>query len=156
MSYKLALEAAGAIIVEYKEFGSYQGTWIAVLKDGTFIEGAYGSCSGCDSFQSEFDYDSSNDVFERDGKYYKSYDEEITFEEFSESNRMYENKLKRFGETYLKDNQSLQMMKERYENRINSNDHFNDEEEEIYNWILSIQHKILKSDSNKVSEFFDL
>lgn len=56
MGYTEALEATGAKVKEYKEFGSYQGTWIAIIEDGRFIEGSYGSCSGCDSFQAEFGY----------------------------------------------------------------------------------------------------
>lgn len=54
MAYKEALEANGLEIIEFKEFGSYQGTWIAKTSEGKFIEGSYGSCSGCDAFEAEF------------------------------------------------------------------------------------------------------
>lgn len=55
--YASALEAAGAKVVGFKEFGSYQGEWwAAVIVNGKrrFINGSYGSCSGCDSFEAEF------------------------------------------------------------------------------------------------------
>jgi len=58
LSYQLAIEKAGAEILLYKQFGSYQGDWLAkVIYEGKqmWIHGAYGSCSGCDSFQAEFD-----------------------------------------------------------------------------------------------------
>ena len=60
MGYQLAMEAAGAKVLAYKAFGSYQGDWYAkVAFKGTvgFVQGSYGSCSGCDSFQGEFGYD---------------------------------------------------------------------------------------------------
>lgn len=55
MSYSEALEAAGAIVHEYRQFGSYQGVWIAVVTDPDGITGMirdyYGSCSGCDAYE---------------------------------------------------------------------------------------------------------
>lgn len=60
MSYRESLEAAGATVHQFKEFGSYQGDWWAKVtvdgKDG-WINGSYGSCTGCDSFQAEFGWD---------------------------------------------------------------------------------------------------
>lgn len=57
MSYQECLEKAGATIIAFQQFGSYQGEWWAkvVLPDGRcgWINGAYGSCSGCDAFESE-------------------------------------------------------------------------------------------------------
>lgn len=32
MSYKKCLEIAGAKVIAYEEFGSYQGDWIAVVE----------------------------------------------------------------------------------------------------------------------------
>ena len=32
MSYQMALEMAGATVLEYKEFGSYQGDWFAKVE----------------------------------------------------------------------------------------------------------------------------
>ena len=57
MSYEEAMKSAGANILAFKEFGSYQGDWFALVeyqgKRG-FIHGSYGSCSGCDAFEAEF------------------------------------------------------------------------------------------------------
>jgi hypothetical protein len=60
MSYQNAMEAAGAEVLAYKEFGSYQGDWWAKVKFNdqvVWIHGSYGSCSGCDAFQGEFGWD---------------------------------------------------------------------------------------------------
>lgn len=80
MGYKESLEAAGAKVIDFQDFGDYQGTWLAAVKYKNkllIIEGSYGSCSGCDSFQGAF-----QGIYED-----KSTDEA----------------LKRFGESYLND-----------------------------------------------------
>lgn len=63
MSYHQALEAAGVIVHEFKEFGSYQGDWLAkvTLPDGRsgWIKDYFGSCSVCDAFESEMGWDES-------------------------------------------------------------------------------------------------
>lgn len=59
MSYEDALIAAGCEIIEFVEFGCYQGEWLALIrKDGAIgvCEGCYGSCDYCDAFESEFGY----------------------------------------------------------------------------------------------------
>lgn len=59
MSYEKALEAAGARIVAFEYFGSYQGEWWALVefrRARGWVNGSYGSCSGCDSFEAEFGY----------------------------------------------------------------------------------------------------
>jgi len=46
MSYQIALEAAGAKILAFKEFGSYQGDWWAKVtykNEMGWIKGCYGS-----------------------------------------------------------------------------------------------------------------
>lgn len=56
MSYESALIAAGCKIVEFKNFGSYQGDWYAMVEVGGekgILTGSYGSCSGCDAFEAE-------------------------------------------------------------------------------------------------------
>jgi hypothetical protein len=49
MGYKECLELAGATVIDYEEFGSYQGDWLAYVeykgKKG-FIKDYYGSCTG--------------------------------------------------------------------------------------------------------------
>lgn len=55
--YVNALRAAGAEVLDYETFGDYQGTWLARVRVGGevgYIEGSYGSCSGCDAFEAEF------------------------------------------------------------------------------------------------------
>ncbi|WP_329759298.1 hypothetical protein [Stenotrophomonas geniculata] len=57
MSYEQAMEAAGATVLRFEQFGSYQGDWFALVEyDGKtgWVHGCYGSCSGCDAFESEF------------------------------------------------------------------------------------------------------
>jgi hypothetical protein len=55
--YRTALEAAGATVHEFESFGSYQGDWWALVTyegQSGWINGSYGSCSGCDAFEAEF------------------------------------------------------------------------------------------------------
>lgn len=61
MSYREALEATGATVHAFDEFGSYQGDWWAkVTHEGStfWVNGSFGSCSGCDAFEAEFGYNS--------------------------------------------------------------------------------------------------
>lgn len=54
--YEIYAWFLGHKIITYVEFGSYQGEWAMVSADDSqyFIwKGHYGSCSGCDSFESE-------------------------------------------------------------------------------------------------------
>lgn len=140
MSYKLALETAGAVIKEYKEFGSYQGTWIAVLENGNIVEGSYGSCSGCDSFHAEFDY---HEILEEqeDGKYYRNNyhwdeDELISKEEAEEINEQYKQRLVNFGLSYLNEQQSFEEALNRY--KIKCEDEYAWEDDKgIYEWLKS-------------------
>lgn len=60
MGYQEAMEAAGAEVLAFESFGSYQGDWWALVRfDGRtgWVRGSYGSCSGCDAFEAEFGYD---------------------------------------------------------------------------------------------------
>jgi hypothetical protein len=46
----------GGILISYKEYGSYQGDYIAIIEkdhDWLIYKGHYGSCSGCDWLQGE-------------------------------------------------------------------------------------------------------
>lgn len=64
-NYQSALEAAGCVVHVFKEFGSYQGKWYAYVthnQETGFITGWYGSCSGCDAFEAEFDYNGNDPV----------------------------------------------------------------------------------------------
>ena len=56
MSYQAAMEAAGAKVLAFESFGSYQGEWFALVEVGGkrgWVSGSYGSCSGCDAFEAE-------------------------------------------------------------------------------------------------------
>lgn len=56
-SYPKALAAAGATVIAYDSFGSYQGDWLAKIEyNGVtgWVHGYYGSCSGWDAFEAEF------------------------------------------------------------------------------------------------------
>lgn len=58
-SYEWALEIAGAKILAFEAFGSYQGDWVAKVEwNGAvgWIKDYYGSCSGCDAFEAEMDW----------------------------------------------------------------------------------------------------
>lgn len=58
--YEYSLRATGAEVLAFQDFGSYQGDWFAKVRNGGeeyWIQDSYGSCSGCDAFQSEVDYE---------------------------------------------------------------------------------------------------
>lgn len=55
MGYKSALKAAGATVLKFKEYGFYGGIWVAKINDGEYIKADYGSCSGCDAYEAEFE-----------------------------------------------------------------------------------------------------
>lgn len=63
MSYMKCITEAGAEVLDYKYFGSYQGTILAFVKeDGKtkWLDIGYGSCSACDglqAFEERFDWD---------------------------------------------------------------------------------------------------
>lgn len=78
MSYQEAMEADGAEVLAYKEFGSWGGTWLAKVKYGGvvgWVTGSYGSCPGCDAFEAEFgcSYQDKPDYKERLALFGRSY-----------------------------------------------------------------------------------
>ena len=78
MDYSDVLKMAGATVHAYREFGSYQGDWLAKVtfngREG-WIRDYYGSCSGCDALQGEVGFaghecgsdDWYNPLYEDDG-----------------------------------------------------------------------------------------
>lgn len=44
----------------YEKLGSYQGEWILITDKNIYV-GYYGSCSGCDTIDAIYDYDSEKD-----------------------------------------------------------------------------------------------
>jgi hypothetical protein len=97
MSYQKAMEAAGATVLDFESFGSYQGEWWArVRHEGSefWVNGSYGSCSGCDAFESEFGYGSHH---YHGGRYVDEPETPDTCEDCAALQR----KLADFGRTYL-------------------------------------------------------
>jgi hypothetical protein len=139
MGYEKSLEKAGAKIIAFKEFGSYQGTWLAFVEyngEKGIVEGSYGSCSGCDSFKAEFNY--TDEPSEKDGKYYKTYwadEDECTEEEFNQAVLDYDLKLANFGKSYLEPMYD----KAHYERRLSQldrEDWFDEETKEYCQWAV--------------------
>jgi hypothetical protein len=78
MSYEQSLEAAGATILEFESFGSWQGEWVALVEyrgERGWVQGSFGSCSHCDSFEAEFGWDDEeqDDYQERLASFGQSY-----------------------------------------------------------------------------------
>lgn len=144
MGYKESLEAAEAVVLNYEEFGSYQGDWLAFVEykgERGIIMGSYGSCSECDAFEAEFGY--SGEPEERDGKFYKSrYDyEECTEEEYKESVRAYKERFVEFGRSYLEASGRPDLIGREYFERMLSelkeDDWFDKEKKEYCEWALN-------------------
>ena len=78
MSYNEALEAAGAKVLEFATFGSWQGEWVALVEykgEVGWVQGSFGSCSHCDSFEAEFGWhdEEEDDYQERLASFGESY-----------------------------------------------------------------------------------
>jgi hypothetical protein len=100
MSYSEALTAAGAEVLDFKYFGSYQGDWFALVNyQGTkqWVHGSYGSCSVCDAFESEFNY--SEEACEEHR--YDHDDTQAGCAECKSAHAAYQQKLVEFGRHYL-------------------------------------------------------
>lgn len=110
-SYSMALEVAGATVHDCRWFGSYQGEWIAhvTLPDGRtgIIMGYYGSCSGCDSFEAEFGYESHSLQINESGEeeYHSAYGE---FRDGCEQCADYRRRLAEFGMGYFMDFRTIE------------------------------------------------
>lgn len=104
MGYREAMEAAGATVHSYQEFGSYQGDWwadVTVNGERGFVHGSYGSCSGCDAFQAEFSYsDNGKCATHR----YDYSDNHPDCPSCDEAAREYQTKLAEFGKGYIDGN----------------------------------------------------
>lgn len=98
--YHGCMQLAGATVHIFKEFGSYQGDWWAKVTYGPFIgwvRGSYGSCSGCDAFQSEFDCESH----EHDGIFVSLYELSKYYDKNCEKCVDLKDRLIKFGEGCL-------------------------------------------------------
>ena len=97
MSYEEALQAAGAEVMEFEQFGSYQGDWWAKVRykgELGWAQGSYGSCSGCDAFAAEFGL-AEGDCVEH------AYNHKDDCLECQEVKKKYAEKLADFGRGYL-------------------------------------------------------
>lgn len=110
MSYREALQAAGAEVLEAKYFGSYQGDWYALVNyNGSkqWVHGSYGSCSGCDAFCAEFDFDGDDNGCEE-----HRYEKQADCTACKERTVEYQRRLANFGKSYL-DNAMTQVEAEK-------------------------------------------
>lgn len=83
MSYEQSLVAAGAQVLAFESFGDWQGSWVALVDyrgERGWVQGSFGSCSECDSFEAEFGWG---------------------FDEDTETEVQYQARLASFGESYL-------------------------------------------------------
>lgn len=99
--YQEAMQAAGAEVHEFNEFGSYQGDWWAKVtyKGQTgWVTGYYGSCSGCDAFRGEFGY---ADHTCNGKKYYDPFYDDDKFRDGCETCQSLKERFIKFGESYL-------------------------------------------------------
>jgi hypothetical protein len=99
MSYDIAMKIAGATILAFQEFGSYQGSWwahVAFNGQRGWINGSYGSCSGCDAYEKEMGYDSHD----HDEKIVSSIDVDDWLLDCDKCER-YREKMAAFGRSYL-------------------------------------------------------
>lgn len=99
MGYSESLQAAGAEVLLEQHFGSYQGDWFALVNyngEKQWVHGSYGSCSGCDAFLAEFDFDGDDNGCEEHR--YEKQDECIGCKEKSSD---YQRRLAIFGKSYL-------------------------------------------------------
>lgn len=137
MGYAESIEANGLKVVEFKEFGSYQGTWIAKLDDGRVIEGSYGSCSGCDAFQAEFDSYGDTEDHIHDGKAESYYSPEYQGAVAGCAKcDDFQRRLKTFGSSYAAGAIPLAQLIEIYEKKVTS-DYSWDDDKEILAWLKS-------------------
>jgi len=128
MSDHEAMEAAGATVHLFKEFGSYQGDWYALVTvngEKGWINGSYGSCSGCDAFQAEFSYG------ENDGCVEHRYDKHDDCPACIEHQTQYYKKLADFGRTYL----GTLMTQEAVEQYAAKNIEWSEEDREALAWL---------------------
>ena len=97
MSYEEAMQAAGAEVLEFMQFGSYQGDWWAKVRykdELGWAQGSYGSCSGCDAFEAEFGW------ADADCEEHK-YNHKADCPDCQEAKKKYDERLADFGRGYL-------------------------------------------------------
>ena len=138
--YKTCLELAGANVLAFETFGSYQGDWLAfVVHNGQkgIVKGSYGSCTVCDAFQSEFNY---GEPYIFNGKYYNRENtsgKDCSKEEYEKAITAYNQKLIDFGKSYLT---APLYQKEYFERKLETldpKDRMDNEEAEWVKWAIN-------------------
>lgn len=105
--YTWAMELAGAKILVEDSFGDYQGSWYAKVEFNNkvfWVHGSYGSCSGCDAFQSEV-----NTSHYHDDEYHWVNDNAEFRTGCTECDEL-KTKVKDFGLSYLKDPRDINLL----------------------------------------------
>lgn len=145
MGYIECLELAGARVLGDKFIGSYQGMWGAVIiyeGQKRLVTGHYGSCSVCDAFKAEFSWDEPETSFDEETeKYYnsrwdRSFENEITKEEYDKAESDYIRKKADFGKRYLSDFWDRWDIENRL-NHKNPDEWYDEEERELLTWALT-------------------
>ena len=109
MGYREAMEKAGAIVESFREFGSYEGSWLAKVNyNGIYgwVKGDFGSCSYCDAFEAEF----GNAIC--DVHMYSGNTDTNDCEECKTLEESYEPRLSNFGKRYLENIYSQEELEE--------------------------------------------
>lgn len=99
-SYKEAMEKAGAEVELFEEFGDYQGSWWAKVSykgKAGWVNGSFGSCSGCDAFLGEFDYEG----YKCEEHRYESDEKSSNCDDCKKKKSEYDERLAEFGKGYL-------------------------------------------------------
>jgi hypothetical protein len=131
MSYYDALQAAGATVHAFEQFGSYQGHWIAKVTwkgETGWIYDCYGSCSGCDAYEAEIGYPN-------DGCDEHEYNHEAQQSCSLCANQKKANaqKLADFGKRYLDD---MLLTQEQIEEKCKLDDSYHDDEDRrMLQWV---------------------
>ena len=132
MSYETALQAAGAKVIEFKSFGSYQGDWYALAEyngERGWIHGFFGSCSGCDAFEAEFDYDEKEHCDQ-----HEYVNNPPPCAGCDEAKAKYDAKLAEFGRPYLEGMSKPDLLLAELDERAE----WDDESREAATWIRSL------------------
>lgn len=133
MGYREAMKAAGAVVHAMEHFGSYQGDWFALVTyngETGWVHGSFGSCTHCDAFQAEMDYDS-----EERGCEEHTYDYDESCHDCLIHAVNYRAKLASFGKSYLDDLLTVGQIKDQLKDRFS----WDWESEKAYNWVRAEQ-----------------
>ena len=131
--YKAAMVAAGAVVHEFKSFGSYQGEWYALVTyegETGWVSGCYGSCSGCDSFEAEFGWDEDEYCEEH------RFNADVACQECAEKAEEHQKRLADFGRGYL-----TPLPIEHFQKPLADAAEWDDESKAIWEWMLVSQEE---------------